>query len=1645
MARDYYDESKDKKKKNNKEDAFSPRSLGQQQKGSTVDKTQTGSTTTSQSSSSSNSTNNVIERSSRSTFMGGGSRVSSNPTTSSRSTAPNEQPVQRTESRVKSAADKRATVTQKRYSEPIGPSTQRTETRRSLLDRADDFFRTFTDKSNEWEKNNVPARMTPERRTQIDTKNRTAAQNVSQRYQDRMGISDEDKALADYTAGVIKRKALGYAKTASKAVQTNEGKKFSGRWAQEDPEFARHISSHDFAQRADKAFNDYSAQQEKTQKRLTQIENNTSEAGRIALQAYGSGIEMGIDRLAGPLWAASMFASVYGNQRGNALAEGATDEQDARAAFLSAGLEVATEYMFRPAVGIASKFGGPHSLDFAGKLASKVSGKLTGRAAKLADIGIRTLGSMAEENVEELVGWIADPYLQNAAYKNELQKTREEQAHADYEEMQSAFWSQFGTEEEAQEAALHVNSDDFVNDLTETYKASGASDEEARSMAKIMQKYFLAHFDNDEKAAEEAEEAMDSFVVGDVRAHHSWKELAETFASTSLLTGLTGGASAYSTYQMGNQILNSPNGKVKVADYSNLVQNFDEENTKEAKGIKETIDKGDTPTGTQVYQVASQATEVMSELDQKNTASNQVKDRRMRAEGLTVSPVVMTPQGPRMNEMTEQAYRSSYEKTGLDEDVLTDRDTMNTAAHLVAAFETGTITAEEIATELTVDHPEMRTIFEMATGVDLSQYDVQKDGGFYNEVDAVKSNRAMLDGLLAKSSDNYVQMAQAEQKQWENRTRGEVHKAMTNSFGAMGNLAMHPVLKTADTTDQGKYMLTARMAQRVYDYARRTDDEWNDIKRSLKRISRSVDMDAMKLVYDAAKYDKQVSETPYYGRTVESGTAMGFAKGISSEAMERGTFRNESNRELDGDEDEAYTSVAFQTGLNIRLVPAEQLEQVKKDEKGNIVLDEDGNEVKISTNGKYDRKTGTIYLADSNSFGDNINIALSHEMTHHLAVFAPEAYMALSNYVMDRWYKLSPESYSNSIKNIQKLYKSVGQDLSEEEALEEIIADATRDFWNDPEFVEGFTTDNEPSIIRKVINAIKDVVRKIRSILSSGNVSEDYEHYLWNILGSYTEAEKLWLNAYKEAQTRASEKAIDEWQDAVNGNVATERDDRFSIVEDKNLIKKLDADDHITTYRGMVKIDGKYYSPMSSKVRNEKGKYELREGMEPGQWVEASITTDPKMFYPDGRYRLMKDNGKPIPAAYNPYMHSSTSMMNDQFETQYKRPNLVVVEGVIPKSEVDSGIRVEHDLDDGRHVIAKDPAGIAEWKPGPIERMLPEDRQRTVYLSNHFKMVREVPAEEVAKHIHDKLEGTGVAMTYNSVTPDVRRELQKLGTKMEQNKQKKYYVEGAERFSISDDLDAFHDYIMKRKESAARWTDERIDSLIDEYGASNPNYSQAYATLISPKDFLKLTLDDEVLSKWNKAAESIPAEYEGMNYQEKKTEWKRQLKETGEATKDNMFMLNQPLDEAELRNYEFTPQLGIIPDKYGTEVMGHEGRHRMRALMEAGIKSVPVVIYEPSEKTKLTKTHINSMTLTAQDHGYGPVNNNASVTLHDLVPIKSSNRDELIQKFGGEAQVRFSLNNPANAKHEHQIFVWPRRNILSERIPCEEWRKCDRL
>ena len=257
----------------------------------------------------------------------------------------------------------------------------------------------------------------------------------------------------------------------------------------------------------------------------------------------------------------------------------------------------------------------------------------------------------------------------------------------------------------------------------------------------------------------------------------------------------------------------------------------------------------------------------------------------------------------------------------------------------------------------------------------------------------------------------------------------------------------------------------------------------------------------------------------------------------------------------------------------------------------------------------------------------------------------------------------------------------------------------------------------------------------------------------------------------------------------------TEESDVLYRIADDDEAAMLDKEPTVKVYRAMQLIDGKLYPPMMAGV---KGK--LVEPRELGQWEVADerpdIITHTKMNKKGeeiGYVKLDKGSktslgkrGTPIPAAYNPYWHTSRSPLNDQFKSAWIRPNIVTVEVEIPVSELTSGYRAKY---------AKDPVGETDWHSGSVTKQLTAQGHapRKVILSRYDKPVRVLSAAETAERIIDYIGDYDVTIPENVVTPQVRVELEKRGIKIGEPekgvKKTEQIREAIERgLSVSDDM-----------------------------------------------------------------------------------------------------------------------------------------------------------------------------------------------------------------------------------------------------------------
>ena len=307
--------------------------------------------------------------------------------------------------------------------------------------------------------------------------------------------------------------------------------------------------------------------------------------------------------------------------------------------------------------------------------------------------------------------------------------------------------------------------------------------------------------------------------------------------------------------------------------------------------------------------------------------------------------------------------------------------------------------------------------------------------------------------------------------------------------------------------------------------------------------------------------------------------------------------------------------------------------------------------------------------------------------------------------------------------------------------------------------------------------------------------------------GKELEEAKRQFEEYSEAmkvEMAEKEKKYAEMDASVDAATDVVADDEDEVAEDKTKFRLLDADDPkameleslpeselVPVYRNVQAFeDDALGSPMAftdaetSERRTLEGrrwnysappKVELTEEqqrkldelnkigyiMVDGKKItELQINDGLKFVKPKTKeaqlqYFLKKNpEDKGLWAAYDPYDHAIETPLNTQFGEAYKRPNLVVVRSLIPKSEMDEPFHADYALL---------PTGAHQWNNG-----------RTLYLSRWSKIDKVLTREEEAKLIDEywkkhpgKREELKTHRDYNRFVPQVRRELEKMGYRFE--------------------------------------------------------------------------------------------------------------------------------------------------------------------------------------------------------------------------------------------------------------------------------------
>lgn len=429
-----------------------------------------------------------------------------------------------------------------------------------------------------------------------------------------------------------------------------------------------------------------------------------------------------------------------------------------------------------------------------------------------------------------------------------------------------------------------------------------------------------------------------------------------------------------------------------------------------------------------------------------------------------------------------------------------------------------------------------------------------------------------------------------------------------------------------------------------------------------------------------------------------------------------------------------------------------------------VYADETGAE-HSAPNGWYDDNGVHIDLNAGNDGRGVMLYTLAHELTHHIRKYSPEKFHAFADVVMEG-YGNRGVSADNLIQQQMAKAKKNGREVDYDTAYEEMIADSMEGILSDGKVLEKLKglQETDPSLWETVKQWAKDVAEKIRAIVDAykGERMDSTEgRIVANMKEILPQLEELYAEGLADSAS-AQMAVLDSTATDIVQSAMHDSGVKYSErVTDKDTLDFLDGQDTVKTYKTMQLVDGKLYPPMASRIEGRYEDYSIL-----GQWEQA--TEHPELIRENGKFKLDKGKGQgSIEAAYNPYMHSSNLVLNDQFSGAYARDNLVTVECEVPSSELTSGYKAEY---------AKDAVGWHAWHTGTVAGSLRKAKgiERQVFLSRWIKPVRIVPDAEVASMYKSLLDGTDVAVPDNVVTPNLLSELKKAGVPIKESGKVKY-------------------------------------------------------------------------------------------------------------------------------------------------------------------------------------------------------------------------------------------------------------------------------
>lgn len=554
------------------------------------------------------------------------------------------------------------------------------------------------------------------------------------------------------------------------------------------------------------------------------------------------------------------------------------------------------------------------------------------------------------------------------------------------------------------------------------------------------------------------------------------------------LGGILGGAGQVVEYGQGSRVQNifGDDGIKKLAKAAKEV----DEAGDAAKGaaINELVDQGEGIAAGQARELYNAVyNQEIKDLERANLVSRSA-DAIMQRENL-INPIQVNQETGEVSlgSITSQAFgEQKAAAQGIIDELAAEPDfqmpemTVDQITSAVAAIQTGIGGIDEVNL-FTISNPEARTIYTRVTGKELPD-----------------TNKATRDMLYEEIGKNRVASARAETENVVDEIKGLIEQDAAMQYEPAGQEA---IAQAFSDVNVGNVAQVAESLETFDDFYRagRNDIAYADVISVANPVHANVTEEVRRAAWQAGQQDMVYAAnvaTEQQARVNEAARKNG-SRGLKM--TRRGRFISEISAEnrasVTASQQAAFRTLARVFGIDIHLIDS----------------------LESGANGEY--HDGVIYLSMESDRA--LEYVFAHEITHHMQSYAPEAYSQLKELIRTRWAQRG--DMEDAIKTKMAQYARRDVKISHEEALDEIIADSTYEVLQDEEFIDEVVK-TDRSIAQAILDAIKDVLRKLRLVIAGGErFTPAQNEALLSELDLLKEFERMWVDGLaKAAENRAA-------------------------------------------------------------------------------------------------------------------------------------------------------------------------------------------------------------------------------------------------------------------------------------------------------------------------------------------------------------------------------------------------------------------------------------------------------------------------------------------------------------------------------------------